>query len=145
MEIKGPKGPDKTSKTDKSKKSGKSQSAGAAFRSFLQEGDAKIEGSQGLSGASAAAPMDAILALQGVDPDEARQNRQKAVDRGHNMLDILDELRVGILTGQISGGRLQALQNLIAEQREALDDPRLVEILDDIDLRAAIELAKLER
>ncbi|MBK67096.1 MAG: flagellar assembly protein FliX [Rickettsiales bacterium] len=145
MEIKGPKGPDKTGKTSKSKKSSSSSSAGEAFRSFLEEGgsDASIDNVASSSSAASVAPVDAILAMQGIDPEESRRNSKRQVERGHSVLDILDEVRVGILTGEISGNRLKKLQDLIEEQRGELDDPRLVELMDEIDLRAAVELAKL--
>ena len=38
-----------------------------------------------------------------------------------------------------------ALVKLLQERRETVQDPRLKEILDDIDLRAQVELAKLGR
>lgn len=41
--------------------------------------------------------------------------------------------------------RLEALAQLIRAKREQVDDPRLDEILGEIELRAAVELAKLDR
>ena len=35
------------------------------------------------------------------------------------------------------------LSQVVQSRREEVDDPRLVEILDEIDLRAQVELAKL--
>ena len=92
------------------------------------------------------APLDAILSLQGIDADESRkQAHARAAQKGFDMLSILDDIQMGILMGEISGSRLIALQRLIEEQRDSIDDPNLQDVLDDIELRAAIELAKLER
>jgi hypothetical protein len=61
------------------------------------------------------------------------------------MLDRLEDIRHGLLMGAIPRDRLQELAAAVRRQREAIDDPRLVEILDEIELRARVELAKLER
>ncbi len=60
------------------------------------------------------------------------------------MLDRLEEIRVGLLTGSIPRDQLEALDRLVREQRGQVADPRLGEILDEIELRARVELAKLD-
>lgn len=60
------------------------------------------------------------------------------------MLDQLEEIRVGLLTGAIPRDRLEALDRLVQENRGQVVDPRLGEILDEIELRARVELAKLD-
>lgn len=145
MEVKGPSGPSKTSKTSKSKKSSSSSAAGAF--SALIEGteSSSADATSAASGVHAAAGIDAILAAQAIDPDEVNQGKKRAVRRGFDLLDSLDDIRMGLLLGQISGKRLYRLQELIAQQKDAVDDPKLMEILEEIDLRAAVELAKFER
>lgn len=59
------------------------------------------------------------------------------------MLDLLDEVRVGMILGQVSRGTLQSLLTLVNAQREDFIDPSLSQVLDEIDLRARVELAKL--
>ena len=44
----------------------------------------------------------------------------------------------------IASARLQQLVGLMDQQRETIDDPELSAVLDEIDLRARVELAKLE-
>jgi hypothetical protein len=39
---------------------------------------------------------------------------------------------------------LQDLSRHLSVQRQHLNDPRLMEVMDDIELRVAVELAKLE-
>jgi len=61
------------------------------------------------------------------------------------MLDQLDELRHGLLDGSISEESLGHRSKLVRAKRENVDDPQLMEVLDEIELRAEVELAKLER
>ena len=90
----------------------------------------------------AAPGIAALLALQATD--DAGQRSKRARLRAHFILDRLDEIRTALLTGQLHQGSLGQLQELVAHARDGVEDPRLVEILDEIDLRASVELAKLE-
>lgn len=86
--------------------------------------------------------VDALLALQGVASPAGE--RQKAVRRGRDMLDMLDEIRRGLLEGAVSESTLRRLAGLANTRREDFIDPGLSQVLDDIDLRARVELAKLQ-
>ncbi|MGF1608280.1 MAG: flagellar assembly protein FliX [Kiloniellales bacterium] len=97
------------------------------------------------SSVSAQAPLgaiDSLLALQEV-PDAIAQRRGARL-RGESLLDQLDELRLGLLTGRLPRATVERLAALVARQRSGVDDPRLAEILAEIELRAAVELAKYE-
>ena len=89
----------------------------------------------------AAGSIDGILALQEVDED-GRGSRQER-ERGEDILDRLDEIRHGLLTGQVNPQTLETLLTQVRQQRQSFTDPRLTEILEEIELRAAVELAKL--
>lgn len=95
-----------------------------------------------LTGASPLAAVDTILALQGL-PDTLEHN-QRGVKHGDEMLSLLDEIRHGLLAGTISRGLLNRLASATTEHRKSFADPKLGAILDEIDLRARVELAKLE-
>jgi hypothetical protein len=84
-----------------------------------------------------------LLAVQEVNPDGRKPRR--AVQRGKALLDSLDDIRDALLSGVLSGERLADLRDLVAADRESVDDPELAELLDEIDLRAQVELAKLSR
>lgn len=88
-------------------------------------------------------PLDALLSLQEL-PD-ALAGRRRAVQRGNSLLDRLEDLRLGLLAGLIPRERLHQLAELAQSARDSVDDPRLAELLDHIDLRVAVELAKLEQ
>jgi hypothetical protein len=61
------------------------------------------------------------------------------------MLDVLEDLRIGLLTGRISPQKLDRLSALISSDPGAAESPGLRRILGDIELRARVELAKLGR
>jgi hypothetical protein len=88
-------------------------------------------------------PVDALLALQEV-PDSlagsAGANR-----RGKELLDELEQLRLALLAGVLPRERLDRLARMLTERREQIEDPGLAAVIDEIELRAAVELAKLER
>ena len=84
---------------------------------------------------------DALLALQEV-PD-AGQRPSAGLKRAGDLLDRLDEIRVGLLDGAIPRERLGQLVKTVRARREAVEDPRLATLLDEIELRARVELAKL--
>jgi hypothetical protein len=87
--------------------------------------------------------MDALLALQDVGGPLERKRR--AVGRAGRMLDVLDEVKVALLDGELSGADLERLRRAIRDERAGTDDPALEAVLDEVELRAAVELAKLER
>jgi hypothetical protein len=59
------------------------------------------------------------------------------------LLDRLDDLRLALLAGGLSPGQISELQRVVMSERALVDDPRLLAVLDQIDLRARVELAKL--
>ena len=116
------------------------EKGGRAFADHVS-GEAR-DGSVAPVGASVPpAPVDALIALQEV-PD-ASTGRRRALMRGSSMLDLLDEVRVGLLSGIIPRGRLQSLLDALKGRRESIEDPRLAQLIDEIELRASVELAKL--
>ncbi|MGQ0662597.1 MAG: flagellar assembly protein FliX [Pseudomonadota bacterium] len=82
-----------------------------------------------------------LLALHSVDDPTA--GRSRARRRAQDMLDRLDDLRRGLLAGVVSRSALAELAFLARAKREPASDAHLHEILDEIELRAEVELAKL--
>ncbi len=87
--------------------------------------------------------VDALLALQEV-PDSLT-GEARARQRGEDLLDELERLRLGLLAGALPHEQLVRLNHLLSERREQIHDPGLAAIVAEIELRAAVELAKLER
>ena len=109
-------------------------------------GSEETEGTRAVGSAAPLTSVDALLSLQEV-PD-ATDGRSKGLARANEMLDMLEEVRKGILLGAISGPKLRILADLARNQRLANNDsletdPRLKEILSEIELRSEVELAKL--
>jgi hypothetical protein len=86
--------------------------------------------------------VEALLALQDVGSPTERKRR--AVRRAGRILDTLDALKIGLLEGEISGADLDRLRRAVRDERDNTDDPALEAVLDEIELRAAVEVAKLE-
>jgi hypothetical protein len=86
--------------------------------------------------------LDALLALQ--DVGGPLERRRRAVSRAGRLLDVLDDMKAGLLEGTLAAGDMERLQRAIRDQREATEDPGLEGVLDEIETRAAVELAKLE-
>jgi len=90
----------------------------------------------------AATGIDALLALQSVD--DPLLARKKAIRRGTTLLDTLEAMKADLLLGQVSEGRLNHLMAVISSARER-NLPEVDGLLDDIELRARVELAKFGR
>jgi hypothetical protein len=88
------------------------------------------------------AALDAILALQGVG--DALTGRRRAVRRGASMLDVLETVKADLLVGKIAPERLDALVDQLQTMRDRVE-PGLDEVIDEIELRVRVELAKLGR
>jgi hypothetical protein len=86
--------------------------------------------------------VGALLSLQEM-PDEEIQNR-KAYQQSKQTIDTLETLRQSLLTGRVPPHVLRDLQHMVRSQKHQGTDPKLQAIVDDIELRAAVELAKLE-
>lgn len=115
------------------------RSTGAAFS--LQTGATAREAT-GTRGAVSVGGLETMLALQAVE--DPLQRRRRAVKRGTSMLDALDSMKIALLDGAADAGQLAQLRSLVASQRDTSGDPGLEAVLDEIELRAAVEIAKRE-
>lgn len=95
---------------------------------------------------TSAAPSSAVeglFALQEIS-DELT-GRRRAAARGNALLDRLEDLRIALLSGTLPRGQLAQLRELAREHGPSVDDPKLASLLNDIELRVAVELAKLDQ
>lgn len=111
---------------------------GADFLSHVQGGE---DGAAKVAGAQTPMAVNPLIALQEVE--DSTTGRRKARQRADDILDKLEELRLGILSGNFPRERLEQLIRVVQARRAATDDPRLEALLDEIDLRAQVEIAKL--
>lgn len=136
MKVTGPTGPTSSSSSSRAGKSasgfalpstGAAASAGPAAQTASTSGVADIS---------------ALMALQGVE--DATERRRRAIRRGGGLLDRLDELKLALLSGESGAPALEKLSRAVQEDRPVDAEPGLAAVLDQIDLRAAVELAKIE-
>lgn len=135
--IDGPRPLSPTAPVRKTAKTSRANSS--AFSEHLHESDEV----SGAAGTGAIGSITGVLDIQEVD--DALDRAAKGKLRAEDLLNKLDDLRLDLLTGQISKEKLQILAQTINNKRSEIDDPRLGQILDEIDLRAQVELAKFTR
>lgn len=103
---------------------------------------AATEGPSGPTGITGTAALGNLLALQEISEEERK--RERLVKKGKTMLDSLDRLRSQLLIGEIPSHMLVELAQNLSQQKEGVVDPGLLSVIEDIELRVAVELAKLE-
>jgi len=77
--------------------------------------------------------------------DLRRKGQKQAVEKSEKLLEQLDDLRLSIITGSIPRNTLQNLSSILQDKIETVADERLRNILLEIETRAKVELAKLEK
>ena len=116
--------------------------AAGGFAMPQASGAAPASAAQATSQASGVSDLSALMALQGVET--ATERRRRAIRRGGTLLDRLDELKIAMLSGEAGEGALERLGRTLREERPEDEDAGLTGLLEQIDLRAAVELAKAE-
>ncbi|MCX8099970.1 MAG: flagellar assembly protein FliX [Geminicoccaceae bacterium] len=88
------------------------------------------------------AGIDALIALQQVD--EASDRRRRTIRHATTLLDLLEELQLGLLAGAVQPGTVRALARGLGEIDRASCEPALARVLAELATRVEVELAKLE-
>src|ERR1700689_3683893 len=89
----------------------------------------------------AAAGIDALLAMQGIEEDPV-ERRKRSVQRGKRALDVLDDLKIALLSGNFDGSTVSRLREASVNLKSSSGDPGLDAVLSEIELRVEVELAK---
>ncbi len=127
-------------RTDKTSGAGKGQ-----FRQALADAIESLDEAPGVDAPGALGGVDTLLAVQSAGDSTEREARRRLVRHGEDILDRLEEVRHCLLLGTIPKDKLVQLAQMVRSRREASPDPRLASLLDEIELRAEVELAKLSR
>jgi hypothetical protein len=138
MKVTGPNGIGSSSGVRSTRTGG-----GDGFRIVTPEAASGAGQASSVSATRGVMGVEALLAVQ--DVGSPLERKRRAVRRAGRILDVLDDLKVGLLEGSISGGDLDRLRRAIRDERETTEDPALEAVLDEIELRAAVEAAKLEQ
>ncbi|WP_299474360.1 flagellar assembly protein FliX [uncultured Roseibium sp.] len=121
---------------------GAKKQAPSGTEQFTPDLGGEVTQSTQVAGGTAIQGMDALLALQEVDGREER--RSKAARYGHALLDTLETVRADLLAGVVSEDRLEVLSSQLTN-RQTSGDERIDSVLEEIELRVKVELAKLGR
>jgi len=125
---------------------GKAKAANApgGFSDLLAAAEAtESSAAAATSDVAATSALGGLLALQELSEEETR--RKKQVQRGNNLLDGLENIRRHLLTGALPSQVLLGLSQEMAMHQYAGDDPAINAIIEDIELRVAVEMAKIDK
>jgi hypothetical protein len=140
MKIDGPKS---SSEISKKKNAKKTSSGDGAFGAMLGGSDS-ASGAGGMSMSSNIAGVDALLMAQAADDPLQGKAKRQMKERATSILDKLNDLKIAMVSGKVTIGHMISIADVVASHRETITDPELSAILDEIDLRAHVELAKLQ-
>jgi hypothetical protein len=135
-------GPSKSQKAGQSSKAGKAGKTDGTFGAMVADA-AKETASTGAT--QSIARVDALLAVQGAESATERKAKRQMRERGDKILRTMDHLRLGLLTGNLTLGQVIDIADVVASNREKIKDPEMSAVLDEIDLRAQIEIAKMRK
>jgi hypothetical protein len=127
------------------KKDAKKSSGDGAFGAMMSAGgteDTSAPSGAGLS--STIAGVDALLMAQAADDPMQGKAKRQMKERAEGILDKLNDLKLAMVSGNVTIGHMVSIADVVASNRQNVTDPELSSILDEIDLRAHVELAKLE-
>jgi Class II flagellar assembly regulator len=96
--------------------------------------------SRAMSAPRASANIDVLMALQGIE--DATEKRKRLVQRGKGALDVLDDLKLGLLCGNLKASMVSRLRDAAADLKSSSGDAGLDAVLCEIELRVEVELAK---
>lgn len=121
-------------------RSGAARAKGAGKGNFTIARTSESHAPATARGSAALSSVDAIVALQAVD--DPGERRRKAVQQGSDALDVLDDLKIALLSGHLPPEKLNQLKAVVEGYKDGELDPELANVLRGIDLRARVELAK---
>jgi hypothetical protein len=126
---------------DKSREKKKAAKTGAAGFSELVS-NSEIEDAQ-LASTPAVGSTSSLFFLQEIGDDA--QQRREFVTQGFDALKYLDSIKIGLLYGTLSRDTLISLESLLGRFKKNFPDPKLSQVIEEIELRAKVEIAKLDR
>ena len=137
MKVEGPK---KSSSTSSTKKKGNVSKGDSSFGDMVTGG---AKESSGASPSQSIAGIDALSSVQAAEDPTERAAKKRMRARADGILDELERMRMALLSGSMTVGHVIDIADVVAAHREKIMDPRMTAILDEIDLRAQVEIAKM--
>ena len=84
-----------------------------------------------------------MLAVQAAEDPTQGAAKKRMRRRSDKILNELEKIRMAMLNGSLTVGHMIDVADVVASHREKIMDPALTGIMDEIDLRAQVELAKM--
>jgi len=140
MKVTKTEGAKGASSTRKAKKA----DGGAGFADALRD----VSGAEGAEQAQATGGVGAvasILAVQQTADATDHKSRGLMMQHANDLLDRLEQIRLSVLAGTISKDRLQELARRLRGRKTSSDDPKLNALIDEVELRVEVEIAKFTR
>src|SRR5580765_1383428 len=83
----------------------------------LPEDTAATQESRAVVAPKAAGNIDALLAMQGIE--DPAERRKRSVQRGKGALDVLDDLKIGLLSGNFDASTVSRLRDAAANLKSS--------------------------
>src|SRR5262245_57368408 len=96
-------GPGQAQGASNAKKSGKTEKSDSHFGDFMTSGTSSAEG---VKTTQSIGTVDSLLALQGADDPTAQSARKRMKQRASVILNELEKVRIGMLTGTLTVGHM---------------------------------------
>lgn len=135
---------DSSKTVSSAKKAKKSSGTGGLFAERLREAAGTAEAHEVTEPTSIGA-VDSVIVVQEAPDSTEQRSRGLSMTYGQGVLDRLEDIRCDLLLGTVPKERLASLAQTMRAQRRQSKDARLNEIIDEIELRAEVEIAKLTR
>ena len=123
------------------RRDGREHGSGGVFAGLVAAGGPPSPHA-GIGTAAPLASLGALVALQVLE--ESGTRRRRLIHRGHGLLDRLEALKLALLQGEIPLTLLREIEHGLAERRDLGASIELEDVIAAIELRTAVELAKLE-
>ena len=117
---------------------------GKEFAEHLK-GAVPVSGVSGATDSNSVNSVDAILSIQETGDTSKQRARRLGIKYGVDLLNYLEELRRDLLLGVVEKNKLGSIAQKMRAHRRQSEDEKLNKIIDEIELRAEVEIAKLTR
>ena len=122
---------------------GQAREAGADFAPSASGAPQASAAAARVGALGAVGSLDALLALQ--ETLSPLERRRRAVRRAGVMLDALDDLKFALIDPEgVDASAAGRLADAIRQTRDETDDSELEALLEQVEIRAAVEIAKRE-
>jgi len=120
----------------------KEGSSSSGFSGYITEAEDSAVQEKPIGSNNGIAASNPLLGIQEISDDSFA--RKQDIRKGHASLDMLEEIRLALMCGGIPLSMFHEIEGVLKQQRSQTLTPELTDILDEIEVRLAVEHAKLE-